>query len=179
MAHPCLLLCSHASHYVATPDLSTPLTLEWWCRYEEALAFHQQAIVLSPLNPATYSAIGRNRRTWWKIAIYLSLGLSKGRPSYRRSLQLSKENIQQFKTWNFFTFFLFVGHFCPSWIRIRIQQLKVMRIRVRIRIRICNPPFEAKPINTVADGCLSQFRIFFHPGSAPKNLSIFNPKNCF
>jgi hypothetical protein len=32
------------------------------CRYEEALAFHQQAIVLSPLNPATYSAIGRKRR---------------------------------------------------------------------------------------------------------------------
>jgi hypothetical protein len=27
------------------------------------------------------------------IAIYLSLGLHKGRPSYRRSLQLSKENI--------------------------------------------------------------------------------------
>jgi hypothetical protein len=28
-----------------------------------------------------------------KNAIYLSLGLHKGRPSYRRSLQLSKENI--------------------------------------------------------------------------------------
>jgi hypothetical protein len=27
--------------------------------------------------------------------IYLSLGLYKGRPSYRRSLQLSKENIQR------------------------------------------------------------------------------------
>jgi hypothetical protein len=33
-----------------------------------------------------------------KIAIYLSLGLNKGRPSNRRSLQLSKENIQLFKT---------------------------------------------------------------------------------
>jgi hypothetical protein len=32
-----------------------------------------------------------------KIAIYLSLGLHKGRPGYRRSLQLSKENIQHFK----------------------------------------------------------------------------------
>jgi hypothetical protein len=32
-----------------------------------------------------------------KIAIYLSLGLHKGRPSYRRSLQPSKENIQHFK----------------------------------------------------------------------------------
>jgi anaphase-promoting complex subunit 6 len=27
-------------------------------RYQEALAFHQQALVLRPLNPATYSAIG-------------------------------------------------------------------------------------------------------------------------
>jgi hypothetical protein len=33
-----------------------------------------------------------------KIAIYLSLGLHKGRPSYMRSLQPSKENIQHFKT---------------------------------------------------------------------------------
>jgi hypothetical protein len=32
-----------------------------------------------------------------KIAIYLSLGLHKGRPSYRRSLQRSQE-IQHFKT---------------------------------------------------------------------------------
>jgi hypothetical protein len=32
-----------------------------------------------------------------KIAIYLSLGLHKGRPSYRRG-QPSKENIQHFKT---------------------------------------------------------------------------------
>jgi hypothetical protein len=33
-----------------------------------------------------------------KIAINLSLGLHKGRPSYRRSLQPSKENIQYLKT---------------------------------------------------------------------------------
>ena len=33
-----------------------------------------------------------------KTTIYLSLGLHKGRLSYRRSLQLSKENIQHFKT---------------------------------------------------------------------------------
>jgi hypothetical protein len=30
--------------------------------------------------------------------VYLSLGLHKERPSYRRSLQLSKEAIQHFKT---------------------------------------------------------------------------------
>ncbi len=53
-----------------------------------------------------------------KIAIYLSLGLHKGRPSYRRSLQFSKENIQHFKRWKFCPFFYFFGSFLPSWIRI-------------------------------------------------------------
>ncbi len=57
-----------------------------------------------------------------KTAIYLSLGLHKIRPSYRRSLQLTKEAIQHSKTWIFSTF---VGHFCPpgsgSGFRIRIR----------------------------------------------------------
>jgi hypothetical protein len=35
---------------------------------------------------------------WSEIAIYLSLGPHKGSSSYRRSLQLTKENIQRFKT---------------------------------------------------------------------------------
>ncbi len=38
---------------------------------------------------------------WSKTAIYLSLGLRKVCPSYRRSLQFSKEAIQHFKTWTF------------------------------------------------------------------------------
>jgi hypothetical protein len=46
----------------------------------------------------------------------LSLGLHKGR--YKRSLQLSKENTQHFKTRNFLIFFYFCGSFLPSWIRI-------------------------------------------------------------
>ncbi len=33
-----------------------------------------------------------------KTTIYLSQGLHKGRPSYKKSLQLSKENIQHLKT---------------------------------------------------------------------------------
>jgi hypothetical protein len=33
-----------------------------------------------------------------KLTNYLYLGLHKGRPSYSRSLQPSKENIQHFKT---------------------------------------------------------------------------------
>jgi hypothetical protein len=42
-----------------------------------------------------------------QIAIYLSLGLYKGRPNYRRSLHHSKENIQHPQTGNFCTYFLF------------------------------------------------------------------------
>ncbi len=48
-----------------------------------------------------------------KTTIYLSLGLHKERPRYRRSLQLSKEAIQHFKTWTLKKFSTFVGLFCP------------------------------------------------------------------
>ncbi len=44
---------------------------------------------------------------WSKIAIYLSPGLHKGRPSYRRSLEPSKENNQHFKRWNSLAVFYF------------------------------------------------------------------------
>ncbi len=47
----------------------------------------------------------------------------KGRQSYRRRLQSSKENIQHFKTWKFCTLFYFFGLFLPSLIRIRIRNL--------------------------------------------------------
>jgi hypothetical protein len=49
-------------------------------------------------------------------------------PKLQEKPSASKENIQHFKTWNFLTFFYFSGSFFPSWIRIRIQQLKLMRI---------------------------------------------------
>ncbi len=61
-----------------------------------------------------------------KTTIYLSLGLHKERPSYRRSLQLSKEAIQHLKTWTFKI--TFVGHFCPP------GSGSEFRIRIRIRI---------------------------------------------
>ncbi len=48
-----------------------------------------------------------------KITIYLFLGLYKERPSYRRSLQISKEAIQHFKTLNLKKKFYFCGSFCP------------------------------------------------------------------
>jgi hypothetical protein len=57
-----------------------------------------------------------------KTTIYLSLELHKGRPSYGRNLQLSKENIQYFKTCTFLNFFyFFCGSLLPSWIWTRIH----------------------------------------------------------
>ncbi len=58
-----------------------------------------------------------------KIVIYLSLGLHKGRLS---ALEREHQALQ-----NFFTFFYICWSFLPFWIRIRIQQLKLMRIRIR------------------------------------------------
>ncbi len=45
------------------------------------------------------------------LNFFLSLALHEGRP--RESLQPSKENIKHFKTWNFFTFSIFAGHYYP------------------------------------------------------------------
>ncbi len=67
-----------------------------------------------------YSWKKKKKNFWSKTTIYLSLGLYKERPSYRRSLQLSKEAIQFFNTWTFKQIFYFCGSFLPSWIRIRI-----------------------------------------------------------
>ena len=50
---------------------------------------------------------------WSKTSIYLSLGLHKVHPSDRRSLQLSKEAIQHFKTCTLKKNSTFVRHFCP------------------------------------------------------------------
>ncbi len=41
-----------------------------------------------------------------KTTIYISLGLHKERPSYKKSIQVSKEAIQYFKTWTFLNFLL-------------------------------------------------------------------------
>ncbi len=69
---------------------------------------------------------------WSNIAIYLSLGLHKGSPSYRWCLRPSKENIQHFKTWKFLTFYIFVDHFSPPGSESRFQ----IRIHGPDRIRI-------------------------------------------
>ncbi len=57
---------------------------------------------------------------WIKTTIYLSLGIHIWRPRYKRSLQLSKEDIHHFKTWIFLVFLYFYGPFLPNCIRIQI-----------------------------------------------------------
>ncbi len=69
---------------------------------------------------------------WSRTSIYLSLGLHKERPSYRRSRQITKEAIQNFKTWTFNKISTFVGHFCHPLTRLNPDP-------IRIRIRIRNP----------------------------------------
>jgi hypothetical protein len=72
----------------------------------------------------SFNSWQKNSISWSKNAIYLFLVLREGRPSYRRSLQPSKENIQHFKSWNL-NFFLFLWVFLPSWILIRIPPTKI------------------------------------------------------
>jgi hypothetical protein len=55
---------------------------------------------------------------WNFFYIYLTQGLHKGRPSYRRSLQPSNESISASRNKNCQLFFYFCGSFLPSWIRI-------------------------------------------------------------
>ncbi len=58
-----------------------------------------------------------------KTTIYLSPGLHKGSPSYRRSFQPSKGTSSTSKQ-EIFNFFYFCGSFLPSWIQIRIRRLQ-------------------------------------------------------
>jgi hypothetical protein len=65
-----------------------------------------------------------------KIAIYLSLGLYKGRPSYRRrrsALKREHPALQKRKFINIFS--IFVGNFCPP------GSGSGLRIRIRIRVK--------------------------------------------
>ncbi len=86
-----------------------------------------------------------------KTTIYLSLDLHKERPSYRRSLQISKEAIQHFKKWTLKKIFYFSGASLSSWIRIRILNPNpdpLTRLNPdpsRIRIRIRNPDCVSLP----------------------------------
>ncbi len=76
-------------HFKLNPDTVSGF---WWQKLEKMYSLKKFNIFL------------------FQILISLSQGLHKGQPSYRRSLQPSKENIQHFKML-FLNFF--VVHFCP------------------------------------------------------------------
>ncbi len=65
------------------------------------------------------------QKSWKNLSFVdqkLHLLIHKGRPSYRRNLQPSTENIEHLKKWNILTFFFYLcGSFLPSWIRIWIR----------------------------------------------------------
>jgi hypothetical protein len=79
---PCPHTLPHARVNVVDPDPG-----DWWPKIVKSYRWKNMLIFSRKLN-------------------FLSLGLRNGRPSYRRSLQPSKENIQQLKKW-YFELFLF------------------------------------------------------------------------
>ncbi len=96
----------------------------------------------------------KNNLFWSKIAIYI-LALRKGHPSFRRSLQLSKENIQHFKKWNLLTFLYFCGSFLPSLIRIQGSHW----IRIHNTASNLNQPVQSMRVrigNTVREDLISE-----------------------
>ncbi len=56
--------------------------------------------------------------------------LHKGSPSYRRSLHPSNENIQHFKTWKFFTFFVIYALLDPDPDKADQNECGFMRIQI-------------------------------------------------
>jgi hypothetical protein len=95
--------------------------------------------------------------------IYLSLGLHKERPSYRRSLQLSKEAIQHFQTWTFKIFSTFVGHFCPP-----LTWLNPDPIRIRLIESGSNQDPDPQPCLWPTQCCGSWFLPIPDPKTATK-----------
>ena len=63
-----------------------------------------------------------------KIATYLSLGLQKDAQATGETFSHQKRTSSTSKHENSILLFFISGSFLPSWIRIRIQQLKLMRI---------------------------------------------------
>ncbi len=63
---------------------------------------------------------------WSKMAIRLPLSLHKKRPSYRRSLQPSKNNIQHFKTLNSLQMFPIISS--AGWFQLALKLAKLLAI---------------------------------------------------
>ncbi len=115
---------------------------------------------------------------WSKTAIYLSLGLHKVCPSYRRSLQLSKEAIQHFKTWTFTKNFLLL------WVIFALldpdpdPQTRLNPDPIRIRIRnpagnLGQPLFLNENINST--GYLYEYQGSMAWNSLDKSIKFLYP----
>ncbi len=105
---------------------------------------------------------------WWPKTEGKKTQLT-GRPSYWRSLQPSKENIQNCKKWNYQLFSMLMGHFCPpgsgSGLCIRI----LIRIQgphwIRIHNTDCRCLFKNEPETLV------KLKLF-HWLNKPSNRSV-------
>jgi hypothetical protein len=78
------------------------------------------SMLRKPLNPDQENLASRfgflTTNNWKTLQLFLFLILYEGLPRYRRTLQPSKENIQEFNTSNFSLFYVGI---LPTWIRIR------------------------------------------------------------
>ncbi len=95
-----------------------------------------------------------------KTTVYLSLGLHKEHPSYRRSLQLSKQTLQNMNFWYFFYFCVILAlldldpltRLNPDPIRIRIRNTAKAKKKLRNPIKNAKRIFEKKlakgPVNS-------------------------------
>ncbi len=111
---------------------------------------------------------------WSKTAICLSLGLHKVCPSYRRSLQLSKEAIQHLNM-NFYKFFLLLWVIFALLDPDPLTRLNPDPIRIRIRnpaknVSIFNPIKIVSELSEIWSGIFIPdpgfgSRFFPHPGS--------------
>ncbi len=107
---------------------------------------------------------------------YLSLGLHKVCPSYRRSLQLSKEAIQHFKTWTFTNYCLLLWVIFAFLARLNTDP-------IRIRIHSPSSVFVNLPIlSVVGSTCLSEhlFDLVLIPAVffSRRYLSVFFLLSC-
>ncbi len=99
-----------------------------------------------------------------KTIIYLSLGLHKGRPGYKKKPSALKRENSALQNMKFLNFFYFCGSFFPSWIRIGIPNtdpdpltwLNPDPIRIRIRNPTYNPSIITSELSYLWTSCFIQ-----------------------
>jgi hypothetical protein len=89
-----------------------------FCQFGSCSRSKSRSRVLMTKNWKKFTA--EKKSFWSKIAIYLTLGLHKGRPNFRRT-SLKREHLALQNLNNLH----FCGSFWPSWFRIRIQPTKM------------------------------------------------------